>query len=135
MGASLRKDAETIIADSIREVQPDSAVIRALKETTLNGKIKLVAAGKAAWQMAKAASNYLGERLEQGIVITKYGHVRGELPRIRCCEAGHPVPDEGSFDAARKALALTENLTKDDTVLFLLSGGGSAAGRRASSGA
>ena len=126
MGASLRKDAETIIADSIREVQPDSAVIRALKETTLNGKIKLVAAGKAAWQMAKAASNYLGERLEQGIVITKYGHVRGELPRIRCCEAGHPVPDEGSFDAARKVLALTENLTKDDTVLFLLSGGGSA---------
>lgn len=126
MGASLRKDAETIIADSIREVQPDSAVIRALKETTLNGKIKLVAAGKAAWQMAKAASIYLGERLEQGIVITKYGHVRGELPRIRCCEAGHPVPDEGSFDAARKALALTENLTKDDTVLFLLSGGGSA---------
>ena len=126
MEASLRKDAETIIADSIREVQPDSAVIRALKETTLNGKIKLVAAGKAAWQMAKAASNYLGERLEQGIVITKYGHVRGELPRIRCCEAGHPVPDEGSFDAARKALALTENLTKDDTVLFLLSGGGSA---------
>lgn len=126
MGASLRKDAETIIADSIREVQPDSAVIRELKETTLNGKIKLVAAGKAAWQMAKAASNYLGERLEQGIVITKYGHVRGELPRIRCCEAGHPVPDEGSFDAARKALALTENLTKDDTVLFLLSGGGSA---------
>lgn len=126
MGASLRKDAETIIADSIRDVQPDSAVIRALKETTLNGKIKLVAAGKAAWQMAKAASNYLGERLEQGIVITKYGHVRGELPRIRCCEAGHPVPDEGSFDAARKALALTENLTKDDTVLFLLSGGGSA---------
>lgn len=126
MGASLRKDAETIIADSIREVQPDSAVIRALKETTLTGKIKLVAAGKAAWQMAKAASNYLGERLEQGIVITKYGHVRGELPRIRCCEAGHPVPDEGSFDAARKALALTENLSKDDTVLFLLSGGGSA---------
>ena len=126
MGASLRKDAETIIADSIREVQPDSAVIRALKEMTLNGKIKLVAAGKAAWQMAKAASNYLGERLEQGIVITKYGHVQGELPRIRCCEAGHPVPDEGSFDAARKALALTENLTKDDTVLFLLSGGGSA---------
>lgn len=126
MGASLRKDAETIIADSIREVQPDSAVIRALKEMTLTGKIKLVAAGKAAWQMAKAASNYLGEQLEQGIVITKYGHVRGELPRIRCCEAGHPVPDEGSFDAARKALALTENLTKDDTVLFLLSGGGSA---------
>lgn len=126
MGASLRKDAETIIADSIREVQPDSAVIRALKEMTLTGKIKLVAAGKAAWQMAKAASNYLGERLEQGIVITKYGHVRGELPRIRCCEAGHPVPDEGSFDAARKTLALTENLSKDDTVLFLLSGGGSA---------
>ena len=88
MGASLRKDAETIIADSIREVQPDSAVIRALKETTLNGKIKLVAAGKAAWQMAKAASNYLGERLEQGIVITKYGHVRENFPASDAAKPG-----------------------------------------------
>ena len=50
----------------------------------------------------------------------------GEIPRIRCVEAGHPVPDENSLAATVEALALTENLTAEDTVLFLLSGGGSA---------
>lgn len=51
---------------------------------------------------------------------------RGRSPGVVCREAGHPVPDENSFSAAREAIALTENLTADDTVLFLLSGGGSA---------
>ena len=126
MSSQLRRDAETIINDSIREVQPDSAVIRALEETPLSGRIRLVAVGKAAWQMAKAASEWLGDRLEKGIVVTKYGHVQGELPRVECCEGGHPVPDEGSFSGTRKALELTKELTGEDTVLFLLSGGGSA---------
>ena len=84
MSSQLRRDAETIINDSIREVQPDSAVIRALEETPLSGRIRLVAVGKAAWQMAKAASEWLGDRLEKGIVVTKYGHVQGELPRVEC---------------------------------------------------
>ena len=50
----------------------------------------------------------------------------GELPGVTCYEAGHPVPDENSFAATRAVLELTENLSAEDTVLFLLSGGGSA---------
>ena len=50
----------------------------------------------------------------------------GEIPGVTCCEAGHPVPDENSFKGTQKAIDLVSSLTADDTVLFLLSGGGSA---------
>ena len=124
MDPILRSHADTIISAAIRAVQPDAAVRRALENQTFPGRVILVAAGKAAWQMAKAASGCLA--IDAGIVITKYGHVMGSLPNCRCFEAGHPVPDENSFAATRKALALTEGLSETDTVLFLLSGGGSA---------
>ena len=75
--------------------------------------------------MAHAALAVLG-CVDGGIVITKYGHVRGPLPGVTCCEAGHPVPDDNSFAATQRALALVSGLRADDTVLFLLSGGGSA---------
>lgn len=121
----LRKDADEIIRTAINAVLPDNAVKRALSEMPRSsGKMLLVATGKAAWQMAKAATDCIG--VDAGIVITKYDHVMGELPGIECIEAGHPVPDENSFAATAKVLALVENLTSDDMVLFLLSGGGSA---------
>lgn len=101
----LRQRAESIWTAAIRSVLPDEAVRRALEDFHPQGRVFLVAAGKAAWQMAHAALAVLG-CVDGGIVITKYGHVRGPLPGVTCCEAGHPVPD--------------------DTVLFLLSGGGSA---------
>ena len=124
---NLRKDADGIIEESLAAILPDAAVEKALKgHTFANGRIVLVAVGKAAWQMARAAADVLGERIDTGLVITKYDHVMGEIPHVRCMEAGHPVPDENSFIATREALALTENLTAEDTVLFLLSGGGSA---------
>ncbi len=124
---NLRKDADGIIEESLAAILPDAAVEKALKgHTFANGRIVLVAVGKAAWQMARAAADVLGERIDTGLVITKYDHVMGEIPHVRCMEAGHPVPDENSFVATREALALTENLTAEDTVLFLLSGGGSA---------
>ena len=124
---NLRNDANGIIGESIAEILPDAAVQKALKgHIFANGRIVLVAVGKAAWQMARAAADVLGERIDSGIVITKYDHVMGEIPHVRCMEAGHPVPDQNSFAATREALALTENLTAEDTVLFLLSGGGSA---------
>mgnify|MGYP002581133574 CR=1 FL=1 len=125
MGA-LREDAKYIYTRAIEAVLPDEAVRRALDGADFPGRVILVAAGKAAWRMASAAVSALGERIDTGIVITKYGHAQGTIPGIVCREAGHPVPDENSFSAAREALALTENLTADDTVLFLLSGGGSA---------
>ena len=125
MGA-LREDAKYIYTRAIEAVLPDEAVRRALDGADFPGRVILVAAGKAAWRMASAAVSALGERIDTGIVITKYGHAQGTIPGVVCREAGHPVPDENSFSAAREALALTENLTADDTVLFLLSGGGSA---------
>jgi len=107
-------------------VQPDEAVRRALAaRQPRGGKTILVAVGKAAWQMARAAVDCLGS-VDRGIVITKYGHSRGEIPGILCREAGHPVPDASGFAATEEAIALVRNLTGQDTVLFLLSGGGSA---------
>ena len=124
---NLRSDADGIIQETLAEILPDAAVEKALRGHTFGaGRVVLIAVGKAAWQMAHAAADVLGERIDTGLVITKYGHVMGEIPRIRCVEAGHPVPDENSLAATVEALALTENLTAEDTVLFLLSGGGSA---------
>ena len=126
MDMTMRAQADRIVAASIRAVQPDDAVARALKGTDFPGRVVLVAAGKAAWQMAKAARDCLGERIDSGVVVTKYGHVMGPLGNFDCREAGHPVPDDNSFSATQAALDLVSGLTPQDTVLFLLSGGGSA---------
>lgn len=124
---SLRRDADEIIRASIQAVLPDEAVKKALEGKDFgSGKVRMVAAGKAAWQMAHAAVADLGDRLDAGVVVTKYNHVKGEIPRVVCFEAGHPVPDENSFRGTRAAIKLVENLSARDTVLFLVSGGGSA---------
>ena len=126
MNQTLRRHADQIIRGAIAAVQPDAAVQRALAEMRFPGRVLLVAAGKAAWQMAKAASNCLGSRIENGVVITKYDHVMGPIANFACFEAGHPVPDENSFRGTQAALDLVSDLAEKDTVLFLLSGGGSA---------
>ena len=105
---------------------PDAAVTRALEGKTFPGRVLLVAVGKAAWQMAHAAWQTLGERIDGGIVITKYGHVKGPIGNLRLFEAGHPVPDENTFRATQEVLKLVCGGEPEDTVLFLLSGGGSA---------
>ena len=126
MNTALRRDADEIVRTSLAAVLPDTAVQRALKDYAPgDGRTLLVAVGKAAWQMAKAALDTLGQ-VDDGVVITKYDHVKGELPGVRCYEAGHPVPDENSFNATKKALNLVQGLSAKDTVIFLLSGGGSA---------
>ena len=126
MNLELRKQADRIIEGAIHAVLPDAAVIRALEGKEFPGRVVLVSAGKAAWQMAKAAVDFLGDRIDAGVVVTKYDHVKGEIPHCICVEAGHPVPDENSFAGTQKALDLVSDLTESDTVLFLLSGGGSA---------
>ncbi len=126
MDREMRKDADRIIEDSLKAVLPDQAVFRALKDFSPGtGRVLLVSAGKAAWQMARAAIDALGP-VDAGVVITKYGHVMGEIPGAACYEAGHPIPDSNSFAATRKALELVSGLSREDNVLFLLSGGGSA---------
>ena len=125
MDQKLRQDADAIIRAAIAAVLPDEAVRRALKGRHFPGRVLLVAAGKAAWQMARAAVEALGP-VDAGVVVTKYGHVQGKLPGVACYEAGHPVPDENSFRATQAALDLVAGAKETDTVLFLLSGGGSA---------
>ena len=126
MNELLRRDAEAIVRAAIDAVRPDAAVRRALAQIRAEDDIYLAAAGKAAWQMAAAAVRYLDKPIRRGIVLTKYGHVMGELPGVVCYEAGHPVPDENSFRGTQEILDMTRGLAPPDTILFLLSGGGSA---------
>ncbi|MCR5088135.1 MAG: DUF4147 domain-containing protein [Oscillospiraceae bacterium] len=126
MNQKLRDDAERAVRTAIRAVMPEAAVRRALAGKQFPGRVFLIAAGKAAARMAEAALSALSVAPADGIVISKYGHFEKPLKGLRCFEAGHPVPDENSVAAAEAALQMTEELDADDTVLFLLSGGGSA---------
>ena len=124
---TLRQDAQAIIDRALADAMPDSAVCRALEcFRKPSGRLVLIAAGKAAWQMAKAAYDVLGKDVSCGAVITKYDHVKGAIGTLELFEAGHPVPDENSYRATARALELVSGLTENDTVVFLLSGGGSA---------
>ena len=124
---TLRQDAQTIIDRALADAMPDSAVRRALEHFHRpSGRLVLIAAGKAAWQMAKAAYDVLGTDVSCGAVITKYDHVKGAIGTLELFEAGHPVPDDGSCRGTQAALDLVQGLTAQDTVVFLLSGGGSA---------
>lgn len=120
------RDAKRIAHDSIAAVLPDAAVRHALEGRRFEKAVRIVAIGKAAWRMAEAASSVLGDQVECGVVITKYGHSEGAIPRMEIFEAGHPVPDENGVRAAQRALRLVRGLTAEDTVVFLVSGGGSA---------
>ncbi len=124
---TLREQANRIIEAALTAALPDTAVKTALENAPFSdGRLVLVAAGKAAWQMAASACEQLGERIDDGIIITKYGHSNGAIANFQIHEAGHPVPDENSFAATEAAIQMVQNLQPQDTVLFLLSGGGSA---------
>ena len=129
MNKQLREDADKIIDGAIKAVCPDEAVRRALENVELSGKVYIVSIGKAGWQMAKAAVDRLNDKqidYEAGVVVTKYEHVQSNIDRIECFEGGHPVPDENGFKATQVAIDMVKDLTEKDTVLFLISGGGSA---------
>ena len=126
MYQTLRCDAEKIARGAIAAVSPEAAVRRALAGKTFPGRLYLVSVGKAGWKMAQVAASCLEQPIEQGFVVTKYGHVEHPISGITCYEAGHPVPDENTFRATQAVLDITAQLSPEDTVLFLLSGGGSA---------
>ncbi len=124
---TLREDANRIVSNAITAALPDTAVKKALEGRSFGpGRLVLVALGKAGWQMARSAYDLLGERIEAGVVVTKYQHAKGPIGNFKIVEAGHPVPDENSFSGTRAAIDLVKGLGEDDTVLFLVSGGGSA---------
>ncbi len=95
------------------------------------GRTLVLGAGKAGGAMAQAVEAHWPEDAPlSGLVVTRYGHTppraAGLASRIEVVEASHPLPDEAGLLAAKRILALTQGLTKDDLVLCLISGGGSA---------
>ncbi len=109
---------------AINAAQPSRCLPPYLPTELPKGRFIVIGAGKAAASMAKAVEeNWPGE--VEGLVITRYGYAQ-PCDRIDVVEAGHPVPDDAGREAAQRMLKLVSNLTPDDVVLCLISGGGSA---------
>ncbi len=88
-------------------------------------RILVIGAGKAGASMARAVEDILGDRITEGIITVKYGHL-DELKRIKIKEAGHPVPDENGCLGARAIYQLASDADEKTLVICLISGGGSA---------
>lgn len=136
---SLPGALQAIYRAGLQAVDPEQAVSRHLvrKENRLRAgdreydldqfrHIYLVGAGKAGVPMARAVERVLADRLKPGLVVVKEGH-GGKLEKTRVLEAGHPQPDQRGYQAARQLLEfLHSQLTCQDLLLVVLSGGGSA---------
>lgn len=107
------------ISNNVLQIEEISFDLSALKN------IYIVGAGKAGAAMAKAIEDILGSRIAAGHIITKYEH-SVPLKFIEITEAGHPVPDENGLKGTGKILSIVNNAQKDDLVICLISGGGSA---------
>ncbi len=134
----MRKDAIQIFYKALEPVEPRAAVKRncSLTENTLRignasyslseiDNIYVIGTGKASAPMAAAIEDILGNRITKGIVNVKYEHV-AQLNSIELVEAGHPVPDENGQAGAQSILNLITDAKKNDLVICLVSGGGSA---------
>lgn len=114
------------VDESIKECLPDKAVSRELKNLpNLGGKKILIAIGKASYQMAKTALES-DIKFDENVVITKYNHLKDCLQGAVCFEAGHPISDQNTIKASEYVYNLVYNLTKEDLVVMLISGGGSS---------
>ena len=100
---TLRRDAEDICRSAIEASVPDAAIQRALAQLPpCQGRTVLVSIGKAGWQTAKAAYDALGSAIEQGVVVTKYGHSQGPIGGLSIYESGHGSGAGGSQRPQRK---------------------------------
>jgi len=88
-------------------------------------RVYVVAIGKGACTMAKAVEDLLGDRIEEGVAVTKYGYSI-PLERIEVIEAGHPIPDKNSMKGAKRGLEIARKVGERDLLIVLVSGGGSA---------
>jgi hydroxypyruvate reductase len=134
--AELRRAARQIWEAGLAASRPETAVGEAVEvladgirlgreRERISGRLVVVGAGKAAPAMALQVERLLGRRIWKGIAVAPYGHgVRTQ--RIELLEAAHPVPDAAGEAAAARIEALIGDLTEDDLVLCLFSGGASA---------
>ncbi|WP_263770853.1 glycerate kinase type-2 family protein [Propionivibrio soli] len=118
-----RELLQKMFAAAIEAAQPAHGVPLYLPEPP-KGRLVVIGAGKASAAMAQVVEKYWPESLS-GIVVTRYGYAV-PCQRIEIVEAAHPVPDAAGLEAARRIKRLVSDLTADDTVLCLISGGGSA---------
>ena len=141
MGSSLKKlrqDARRIFEAGLEAVDPMAAINQyvTVSHNVLSigerqfmlkdyDRILIVGAGKAVAPMAKAIEDHLGNRIADGIIVTKDDHGL-PLKNIKVCEAGHPIPDARGVAGTEEILALVEKAAERDLVICLISGGGSA---------
>ncbi len=119
---------------AVDAVAGEPATRRALQDQETAGRlaghpIHLVAVGKAADAMTQGALAVLGDRLQQGLVITKHGHLGTALisdERLQCHEAGHPRPDQASLQAGAALVEFISELPEGARLVFLVSGGASS---------
>lgn len=92
---------------------------------SVTGRLIVLGAGKAAAVMAQVVEQHWQGPPPSGLVVTRYGH---QVPcrHIDVVQAAHPVPDAAGQQAAQRMLAVAQAARADDTVLCLISGGGSA---------
>jgi glycerate 2-kinase len=120
----LRADARAIFDAALQAADPYQAVRKHLNFSP-KGRLVVVGAGKATARMAQAVEDHFGSNIFAGSINVKDGHSL-PLQRIRQCEAAHPIPDQRGVQGAQAILSQAENLTADDLVLVLISGGASA---------
>lgn len=136
--SKMRKDALDIFSAGLKAVEARAAVHRHCSvednrlivdkkayELSRFTRVFVIGAGKASAAMAKALEELLGGRITKGLVCVKYEHVT-PLVTVELVEAGHPVPDEPGQGAARAILEIASSAKKEDLVITVLSGGGSA---------
>ncbi len=116
---------------AVRRALPLHNTAAFLPAPPIKGRTLVLGAGKAGGAMAQAVEALWPQNAPlSGLVVTRYGHTpprpEGLAHRIDVIEASHPVPDEAGLAAAQRMVSLTQGLSKDDLVLCLISGGGSA---------
>lgn len=134
----MRADAVDIIEQGVRAADPYTATKEILDRShhrlSVGGleydlrqwnHIYVVGAGKATQRIALALEDVLGDGITDGLVILKRGEVR-RLHRIRTIEAGHPVPDEGSYRGAQEVVEIARRAGRGDLVFGAITGGSSA---------
>lgn len=131
----MEEDLRQILSASLAAADPAEAVRRSLRveesaivagdERFEADRVFVLAAGKAAGAMARAAEHLLGERLAGGLIVTKHGN-EAASERLETIFAAHPEPDEKGVEAARRAEELALSLGEGDLLLALISGGASA---------
>ena len=127
MSQTVRDRIITWYKQGLHAVDPTRVTREALQKVDPGeGRLVVLAIGKAAVAMASAATEVLGDRIDAGLMVAKKGQISEEVDHFRAIEAAHPIPDEHSLRAGEAVLEFVDDLSDNDTVIALISGGGSA---------